>query len=98
MACCTDGDCPMHKSASREVGSRHSVSQAEADSCCAASERDNSAPSPSIFVLSVALAVIPGAFQLVIPDHATARDAWRTLVPFPSEHVPRHLLLSVLVV
>ena len=99
MACCTgDGPCPMHKSGSDDDGAKRVISQAEADRCCASSERDDSAqPSPS-FVLPVALAPITSPVPFVVPEIGSATDAWRTLVPIPAAHVSKHLLLSVLLV
>jgi hypothetical protein len=98
MACCSeDGPCPMHKSDS-EDGQTRIVTQAEADRCCAASEREDSAPSPAgpgIFVtLAVALSPIPG----LLPAPEAHADIWRASVPIPTGHVPKHVLLSVFLV
>jgi hypothetical protein len=96
MACCSD-TCPMHESDSGQSGSGRAVTQAEADSCCAESERDDAAPSASVFVLTVPLAALTGPVPFVIPDFA-ASEAWRTHVPVPGTRVAKHLLLSVLLV
>src|SRR5687767_13879136 len=43
MACCeNETACPMHKSDSTEPQPHRAMSQAQADSCCAASEGDSS--------------------------------------------------------
>ena len=99
MACCTgDGPCPMHKSDSDDQGAMRVISQAEADRCCASSERDESAPSSPPFVLGVALAPLASPVPFVVPEIASAIAAWRTGVPISATHVSKHLLLSVLLV
>ena len=99
MACCTNGtSCPMHNSESHRSPSTHSISQAQADTCCAAAS--NSAQSSvggSSFVLSNA-ASVPAATPVVIPTAVSALQEWRALVPLPISPVPKHLLLSVLLV
>ena len=99
MACCSDdGPCPMHKSDSADDESKRVVSQAEADRCCAASEQDDSAPSPTGPAFSVTLAVVLSPVSALIPDPQAAVELWRASVPIPTPHVPKHLLLSVFVV
>ena len=99
MACCTgDAPCPMHKSDSDDQGAKRVISQTEADRCCASSERDESAPSSSSFVLGVALAPLTSPAPFVVPEIGSAIGAWRTVVPIPPTHVSKHLLLSVLLV
>ena len=89
----------MHKSDSDDDGAKRVISQAEADRCCASSEREDSAPSSPSFVLAVAaLAPITSPVPFVVPEIGSAIDAWRTLVPIPVTHVSKHLLLSVLLV
>jgi hypothetical protein len=99
MACCLDGTtCPMHKSDSHEHSSRRVVSQAEADSCCAAAaQRHDSAAAGSPFAASGVTALVPIAVFTVPPD-AFASQVRRALAPVPVSPVPRHLLLSVLLV
>jgi hypothetical protein len=87
----------MHKSDSPDSSSKRSVTQAEADSCCAASERP-SAPSESAFMLVVSFGVVPGPVPLVVPAAATQPRASALPVPVPATHVPKHLLLSVFLV
>lgn len=99
MACCLDeGPCPMHKSDSPEDSSKRVVSQAEADRCCAASEQDDSAPAPSSFAFSVTLAAAIGPVPLLIPQPDARADIRRASVPIPAARIPKHLLLSVLLV
>ena len=99
MACCSDGvSCPMHPSEPQEDGSNRVVSQADADRCCAASEQDDSAPSPSSlsFVITLGNALSP--VPVVIPKSLPQADIWRASVRMPAPRVPKHLLLSVLLV
>jgi hypothetical protein len=99
MACCADGECPMHKGDSHRSGSERVLTQAQADSCCASSERENSnQPSPT-FVAAITAAVL--GVGIVVPADVPAlvlSDAWRTSAPIPIAHVPKHVLLSVFLV
>jgi len=99
MACCTNGtSCPMHKSDSHEHSSRAGVSQAQADTCCAASaqRRDSSAPAAT-FAASGLIALVPVAV-FTVPTDPFDRQERRALVPLPVSSTPRHLLFSVLLV
>ena len=99
MACCSDdGPCPMHKSDSEDDDSKRVVSQAEADRCCAASEQDDSAPSPTGPAFSVPLALALSPVPALLPEPEPHPDIWRAAVPVPTAHVPKHLLLSVFLV
>lgn len=86
----------MHASPSSSDRERV-VTQAQADSCCAASEADDSTPSAGIFSLSLS-APVTGAVGTVAPFTASSFDAWRTHVPLPPGQVPKHLLLSVFLI
>jgi predicted carbohydrate-binding protein with CBM5 and CBM33 domain len=97
MACCTRTGCSMHASDAHASSAHQGVTQAEADSCCAASERDDAAPSAP-FVLALSVAAGSGAVSFLLPEPAVASAAWRTLVPTPRTHVSKHLLLRVLIV
>ena len=100
MACCTDaGDCPMHGGDSDGGRSSTAISQAQADACCAASERDRSSQPNPAAVMAISNAVL-GPGVIVPADVATLvrSDAWRTHTPLPVTPVPRHLLLSVFLV
>ena len=99
MACCMDeANCPMHTSESHHRGSVHQVTQAQADTCCAGSERNDSTTTRTTIVSSgtatLALAVVPVVIAPIVP----ALEEWRALVPLPVSPVPKHLLLSVLLV
>jgi hypothetical protein len=99
MACCSDdGPCPMHRSESEDDGSTRVVSQAEADRCCAVSQQDDSAPSPSNPGFSLTLAIVISPVPVLIPEPEAHADIWRASVPIPAARVPKHLLLSVFLV
>lgn len=100
MACCADGGgCPMHKGDPQDSGSGRVLTQAQADSCCAASEGRNSDTSNPSFATTVTAAVLGVGTVLPasVPAHVL-RDAWRRLAPIPIAPVPRHVLLSVFLV
>jgi hypothetical protein len=88
----------MHKSDSQDDGSKRIVTQAEADRCCAASERDDAAPSPSNVGFAVSLGGVPSPVPVLIPESELHADIWRASAPTPGARVPKHLLLSVLLV
>ena len=99
MACCAgDGSCRMHEPASSHAGTPHTVSQTEADHCCAASEPDDSAPSPS----SITVSIVTGGASIrvlsVLPEPNVRLLFSRALMPIPQAHVARHVLLSVFLV
>jgi hypothetical protein len=100
MECCSgEAPCPMQKGERGNDQSEHSVSQAQADSCCASSERDNSNQSSPTNVAAISSAVL--GTGTVLPARVPAlvlSDGWRTVAPIPSPPVPRHLLLSVFLV
>lgn len=98
MACCLDEACPMHALPPNESDATHSLTQADADRCCAASEQDESAQSPSPLPLAIPFAEIQFLDPVVLQDAAARAEAWRTSVPLPAARIPRHLALSVLLV
>ena len=50
MACCSEGGaCSMHKGESGSSATERVLTQAQADNCCASSERENSSPSSPTF-------------------------------------------------
>ena len=95
-ACCTkDGHCPMERS---EAGTPTVVTQAQADSCCAASEDHDSAPSPAATGFVATLAVLDTPVAALVPDGASRRANELSTAPLPPARVPKHLLLSVFLV
>jgi hypothetical protein len=101
MACCTgSGDCPMHGSTESGAGSERVVTQAQADSCCAASDTDDSTPSAVAFSLSLSAALVTSTLSTLAPIMAppASFDAWRTHQPLPLGQVPKHVLLSVFLI
>lgn len=98
MACCTD-ECPMHKAESDESPSPHVLTQAEADACCAVSERTPSDSSSPTAIVTISAAVL--GTGVVLPANVPVRvlaDGWRTEAPAAIPPVPRHVLLSVFLV
>jgi hypothetical protein len=100
MACCTEGgECPMHKGHSDESGSERVVTQAQADACCAASERDQSNSSNPTAPAAISAAVLgTGVVLPAVTPSLVLTDGWRTDAPIRSPPVPRHVLLSVFLV
>ena len=100
MACCADGtECPMHKGDLHHFGSQRVPTQAQADSCCAASEGTTSNQSNPTFVAAITVAVLGAG--TVLPANVPAlvlSDGWRTSAPMPVAPVPKHVLLSVFLV
>ncbi len=100
MACCSEGGaCPMHKGDSHSSGSERVVTQAQADNCCASSEReDSNQPNPTSVAAITGAILGPGIVLPASVPTLVLSDGWRTLVPIPAAPVPRHVLLSVFLV
>jgi hypothetical protein len=100
MACCSNsGDCPMHGSTESGAGSERVVTQAQADSCCAASDRNDSTPSPGAFSISLSVALMTSSLTTLAPIAAPPSfETWRALAPLPVGQVPKHVLLSVFLI
>jgi hypothetical protein len=108
MACCKKGGgCAMRGAApadseagaNRRDHANHGVTQAQADSCCAASEREES-DSPNV-AASVAISPAVLGDGVILPVTIPAlvlSERWRTVAPLPSPPVARHVLLSVFLV
>ena len=96
MACCADGDCPMHHGDSH--GSE-SVTQALADGCCAMSDGQNSNPSNPPLVTVITGAVLGAGVVLpaTVPALVASR-AHRLAAPTPVAPVPKHVLLCTFLV
>lgn len=99
MACCDDGQpCPMHERRSDGSSEAQTVTQAQADSCCALSEQEQSPQSPQALASPVSSAVLgPGIVVPVAPPRLVLTDAWRTGPPVLPP-VSKHVLLSVFLV
>jgi hypothetical protein len=95
-ACCEQSaNCPSHRNDADRPGS---VAQSAADSCCAASEPDQSSPSRTPFAASITVAVLHPALSVLVPAQlATALDT-PELVGLRASPVSKHLLLSVFLV
>jgi hypothetical protein len=101
MACCLgSGDCPMHGSTEPGGVSERVLTQAQADSCCAASDTDDSTPSAGAFSLSLSAALVPSTLYTLAPIAAqpASFDARRTHAPLPIGQVSKHVLLSVFLI
>ena len=94
--CCQSGACPLHHR--EDSPSQTKLSQAAADDCCAKSQQHESSPSRTIYTSTVTFVVTQYPAQVILNLAPTALlDApWET--PSPPTHVPKHLLLSVLLV
>lgn len=96
MACCVEGvACPMHVAERDHVDGTQALTQAEADSCCAASERDVGSSAKASILISPALL----QQTILLPPVASSRWLFpRDPVPDRAAGVPRHLLNSVFLV
>jgi hypothetical protein len=100
MACCSGDDaCPMHDRDSHGPGSGHGVTQAQADACCAVSERDRSSQPNQTSVPAISSAVLGTGVivSLDVPALIQSHTS-RAGAPVPVTGVPRHVLLSVFLV
>ena len=88
----------MHKGESNTASERV-LTQAQANACCAASERHQSESSNPTAVAAISAAALDVA--VVLPPVTPAlvlTDGWRTEAPIHSPPVARHVLLSVFLV
>jgi hypothetical protein len=99
MACCMSSTtCPMQKSEDHDHASIGGVSQTQADSCCAiSSQRRESSSAGSSFAVTGVITLVPVAV-FAVPTTVVSPQEWRALVPLRVSSVPKHLLLSVLIV
>jgi hypothetical protein len=100
MACCADEEsCPMHEGDSGNSVSGRPLTQAQADSCCASSEREQSNSSDPTLIAAISHAVLGSGITLPASTPAlVVSDSWRTVSPIPKAAVARHVLLSVFLV
>lgn len=97
MACCVKGAaCPMHTA--DDSGAPQVVSQADADTCCAASERGEAAPSDAAFVPLATLLPAVSPVALIFVQIDAPIDARSADVPAPGLRVPTHLFFSVFLI
>jgi hypothetical protein len=100
MACCENGTCPMRdRSHTDGSDSERTLTQAQADSCCASSEREDSTRPDLGSIVAITHAVLGNG--VLIPASTPAlvlSDHWRTVTPLPTTPVARHVLLSVFLV
>ena len=96
MACCVEGvACPMHVGERDHSDGARAITQAEADGCCAASERDAGSSAKASIVISPALQ----QQTILLPPVASSRWLFPSdPVPDRATAVPRHLLNSVFLV
>lgn len=98
MACCLEGDeCSMHSSEDPGGIATRAVTQADADSCCAASEQDDASPTEKSLV---AVAAQPQATHsiLLLPPATPQAVAQYRRAPDRIFDVPRNVLLSVFLI
>ena len=100
MDCCVEGGtCPMHKGDVPGSAQTRTMTQAQADSCCASSEGGNSSQSSPSFVASMPQAVLgTGILLPAVAPALVLTDGWRTAAPIPTAPIPKHVLLSVYLV
>lgn len=100
MACCSDtGPCPMHGASESGSHAERVVTQAQADSCCAASDQSESTPTAPAFSISLTAALV-APLPTIEPVLALSAPLgfWREHIPLPGSSAPKHLLLSVFLI
>jgi len=99
MDCCADGSCPMHKGEHHHTNSGSSITQAEADACCASAKEAPSGPSAPTAASAVSIAVLgPGTLTPATTPALVLSDFWRVDAPVPLDSLPRHVLLSTFLI
>lgn len=100
MACCEQrAECPMHRSTESATSMQPPMTQAQADSCCAASGEDGSSPSAPAFVISLDGALVtPPSIAASVPALPVPLGPSRAGIPLPAGHVSKHVLLSVFLI
>ena len=98
MACCArEDECPMH-SGDNVSPAHRTITQGEADRCCALSGRIPATPSSSSQIAPVVLAVVSTPASVLLPDLAPVSNRWEADVSIAVTPVSRHILLSVFLV
>lgn len=99
MACCDEAEtCPLQHQAASESQFATSVSQAQADACCALSAGHESVTPTSKLALSASLAPVTSPLPVALVADPSPREDWRTSVPLTRPPIPKHVLLSVFLV
>ena len=99
MACCEDEtNCPMHATRRHGQTTRTNVTQVDADSCCAASERGTSIPSTASYAATLTVAVLASPIPAVGPDVTVFGENPNTQTSVDVSPVAKHLLLSVFLI
>ena len=89
----------MHAGKSHDSKSDHVLTQVDADTCCASSERESSSSTGSTSVAAIPFEIL--GHGIVIPVSVPSlvlSDDWRTVSPLPTTPISRHVLLSVFLV
>ena len=90
MACCAEGASARCTRVSwQSSASERVLTQAQADNCCASSERENSSQSSPTFATAITAAVL--GLGIVLPASVPAlvlSDGWRASAPIPTAPVP----------
>ena len=98
-ACCVEETgCPMGETPVRHSHGSEGVTQAQADACCAATESRKSSPIAPQFTSIGSVSLAPGGLSLVVASPAALVLTARSTPERPPGSIPRHLLLSVLIV
>lgn len=98
MACCASGSgCPMHSQEPDRTGPARTLTQTEADSCCAGSERADST-APVLVVAVVPRLALVGLLSILEPPAAAPMAPSRAAAAIESRHVLTHVLLNVFLI
>lgn len=98
-ACCVEETgCPKHEVPMHHPHASTGVTQAQADACCAATESRRSSPTTPHLTRTASVSLAPSALSLIVDQPAAPFLCTRTAPARPPGTVPRHLLLSVLLV
>jgi hypothetical protein len=96
LDCCAQDDaCPMPPSGPDVTGTSRIVTQAQVDSCCAASGEHKPGAPISTVVLSTTLSLASSPVPATLPECQAGVEGRRALIPVAREAVAKHLLLSV---
>lgn len=89
----------MHKGETGSSATERVLTQAQADNCCASSERESSSQSSPTFAPVISSALL--GYGIVMPAAVpplVLSDGWRPAAPTRAGPVPKHVLLSVFLV